>query len=1096
MDAAFAPVQPCLEAWNSCTAVHGDCIDPFLQGMLAIHHRGVLVMLKRLLPLFLVLLFVAGCSSRQHPLPRTKAQWQTAPAQASVQKTAPKNALLASLPLDHLDPRTVRLEKVLKRVALALRNAPDAYLDITTTEYHLLQPDAGAQRALHLSEHVKQLLVLRHGIPSRRCSVLGLSSKDITERKLELRLVWQPAPDRGSVATTPAPTTSSMARITPTPSTPQPEALDIPDLEKGPPLVLEYSNASMPDEDIGEHVLHFVVRFPSRGERLDKQNQQIVETVAALLHDNPGAMARIEGHTDASGSNKSNLRTSLRRAETIRNLLMRAQGIPPQRLLALGLGQSRPVASNDTRQGRLENQRVEITVHAQTPLRGVDPLPMGARQEPAPAAEPLGRCLVLCYHGVDMGSSLSVSSGFFRKQVELLLKNGYNFLSLEEFGRHISENIPFQGRNVLFTFDDGWKSTMRAFEIMKEYNLPFTLFISTQYAGHPVGMCLSKDDIEELKKSPLVSFANHSHTHSKRLIARRSKNGPHYLNFIRKDIQNSKARFKELVGKDSQFFAFPFGHWNHDYIAALNAAGFRYLFTVEPRTVETGLASVNSNLIPRIAGHQLGMNQIASFFQGVPPHVPRTIEAERKTGPEEQTAAAQALHKGPMHAGLLRTQPVPKPETRMDRTVTPATMLANKVERHREEHGEQARTVRSASASAQQSRTAFRTPAQTREVAAADVRYAPLPQDLDQKSDGGASSTESRIAGRYRQRQDPTGPRTTVRPLIPESRRIEVVAVGDIMMGSDYPRNYLPPNDGEHIFAEVQRFFRKGDVVFGNLEGPLVDGGAPAKCGRGGNCYEFRTPTRYVKHLVRAGFNAMSIANNHGHDFGPQGQRSTIDTLRANGIQPVGGAAVAQLRIKGKRVAVVGFSQRPREYAYPIQDIAGAMQIVRRLKESNDLVIVSFHGGAEGSSAFNVADKTELAFGENRGNVVRFSRGVIDAGADMVLGHGPHVLRAMEIYKGRLIAYSLGNFLTYELFSTAGLCGQSVVLRATMDADTGAFLSGTLVPIKLTAKGLPQFDPSMAATRQIMDLTRKNLAKGDIHFQESAEAMTLNHALQ
>ncbi len=1094
MDAAFALVQPCLDVLSPCTAVHGYCINPDLQGMPAIRHRGVSVMLKRLLPLFLIFLVVTGCSSRQHPLPRTKAQWHTAPAPSSVRQPAPEDALLASLPLDYLDPQTVRLEKVLKRVALALHNAPDAHLSIITTEYHLLQPEAGVQRALRLSEHVKKLLLLRHGIPSGRCSVQGLSSRDIAERKLELRLVWQPAPARSSLAAKPAPTTSSTARITPTP---QPEALDIVDLEKGPPLELEYNVESMAGADIGEHILHFVVRFPSRGESLDKQNQHIVETVAALLHDNPGAMARIEGHTDASGSSKSNLSTSLRRAETIRNLLMRAQGIPPQRLMALGLGQSRPVASNDTRQGRLENQRVEITVHAKTPLRGVDSLPMGARQEPTPAADPLGRCLVLCYHGVDMGSSLSVSSAFFRKQVEQLLENGYNFLSLEEFGRHISGNIPFQGRNVLFTFDDGWKSTMLAFEIMKEYNLPFTLFISTQYAGHPVGMCLSREDIEELKKSPLVSFANHSHTHSKRLIAKRSNNGAHYLDFIRKDIQSSKARFKELVGKDSEFFAFPFGHWNHDYIAALNAAGFRYLFTVEPRTVETGLAHVNGNLIPRIAGHQLGMNQIASFFQGVPPHVPRTIEAEMKTGPEEQTAAAQALHKGPMHAALLRTQPVPKPETRMDRTVTPATMLARKVEQHREEAREQARTVQTASAPAQQSRTASRSTARTREVAAADVQYAPLPQNLDQKRDSSASSAESRIAGRYRQRQDPTGLRTTVRPLIPESRRIEVVAVGDIMMGSDYPRNHLPPNDGEHIFADVQRFFRNGDVVFGNLEGPLVDGGAPAKCGKySSNCHEFRTPTRYVKHLVRVGFNAMSIANNHAHDFGPQGQRSTIDTLRANGIEPVGGAAVGQLRIKGKRIAVVGFSQRPREYAYPIQDIAGAMQIVRNLKESNDLVIVSFHGGAEGSSAFNVADTTEFAFGENRGNVVRFSRGVIDAGADMVLGHGPHVLRAMEIYKGRLIAYSLGNFLTYELFSTAGLCGQSVVLRATMDADTGAFLSGTLAPIKLTAKGLPQFDPSMAAVRQVMDLTRKNLANGDIHFQESAEAMSLNHVLQ
>lgn len=942
-----------------------------------------------------------------------------------------------------------------------------------------------------------KLLLLRHNIASKRCSIHGLSSRDISERKLVLRLVQTPTPNRITMAATPAPVTSTTAPITPTPSTPQPMALDISDLEKGPPLELE-DNAALPvGAEIGEHLLHFVIRFSNKGEKLDTENLRIMETVAVLLHDNPGAMARIEGHTDLKGSSSANLRTSLRRAETVRNLLMRGQGIPPQRLQALGLGQSRPLTSNDTQQGRLENNRVEITVHATTPLRRGDSLPSGAHDAQTPTAEPLGRCLVLCYHGVDMGSSLSVSSTFFRKQVELLLENGYNFLSLEDFGKHIRENIPFQGRNVLFTFDDGWKSTMLAFEIMKEHNLPFTLFISTQYAGHPVGMCLSREDIEKLKKSPLVSFANHSHTHSKRLIAKRSNNGGHYLDFIRKDIQTSKVRFRELVGMDSEFFAFPFGHWNHDYIAALNAAGFRYLFTVEPRTVETGLASVNNNLIPRIAGHQLGMNQIAALFQGVPPHVPRTIAAEKDTRPAEGAAVAKILHKGPMHAGLLRIPPVPRPTAKLDRTSAPASMLAQQTEEFQEPtHIAQAVSTPD-KPEPEPARTVSSTAPRMRQAAMADVRYTPLAQGEQSATAPVVKNSESRIAGRYRQRRDPSGLRTTVHPLTPESRRIEVVAVGDIMMGSDYPRNHLPPNDGEHIFADVHRFFRGGDVIFGNLEGPLSDGGAPAKCGKaGGNCYEFRTPTRYVKHLVRAGFNSLSIANNHANDFGPQGQMSTIDTLRTNGIQPVGGAAVGRLHLKGKRIAVVGFSQHGREYAHPIQDIAGAMRIVQALKNDNDLVIVSFHGGAEGSSASNVADNTEFAFGENRGNVVRFSRSVIDAGADLVLGHGPHVLRAMEIYKGRLIAYSLGNFLTYELFGTTGLCGQSVVLKATLDADSGAFLSGSLVPIKLTAKGLPQFDQSMAAVRQIMNLTRKNLANGDIHFKESAEAMSLHHILQ
>lgn len=306
---------------------------------------------------------------------------------------------------------------------------------------------------------------------------------------------------------------------------------------------------------------------------------------------------------------------------------------------------------------------------------------------------------------------------------------------------------------------------------------------------------------------------------------------------------------------------------------------------------------------------------------------------------------------------------------------------------------------------------------------------------------------------------------------------IDIAAVGDIMMGSAYQANALPPDDGEKLFSHVAHLFKGADVVFGNLEGPLADSGEGQKCTSGSeNCYEFRTPTRYVQHLVRAGFNTVSIANNHGHDFGPAGQQSTLDTLRSNNIHPAGGEAVAHLTMKGKRIAVVGFAHRGRRYAYPIQDIPLAKRIVSELKKNHDLVIVSFHGGAEGSGATQVTDKTEMFLGENRGNVVAFAHAVIDAGASLVLGHGPHVLRAMEVYKGHLIAYSLGNFLTYELFSTRGSCGLSAVLRLQLDAETGKFVTGKMAPIRLTAQGLPRPDPDMAAARQIVQLTQEYLA--------------------
>ena len=113
------------------------------------------------------------------------------------------------------------------------------------------------------------------------------------------------------------------------------------------------------------------------------------------------------------------------------------------------------------------------------------------------------------------------------------------------------------------------------------------------------------------------------------------------------------------------------------------------------------------------------------------------------------------------------------------------------------------------------------------------------------------------------------------------------------------------------------------------------------------------------------------------------------------------------LRADGRRIAFVGFSS----YAWSasINDFAGVGALVRRAARRADLVVAFFHGGAEGAGKVHVPHGYETAFGENRGNLRRFARRAVDAGADLVLGSGPHVLRGMELYRGRLIAYSLGN---------------------------------------------------------------------------------------
>jgi poly-gamma-glutamate capsule biosynthesis protein CapA/YwtB (metallophosphatase superfamily) len=322
---------------------------------------------------------------------------------------------------------------------------------------------------------------------------------------------------------------------------------------------------------------------------------------------------------------------------------------------------------------------------------------------------------------------------------------------------------------------------------------------------------------------------------------------------------------------------------------------------------------------------------------------------------------------------------------------------------------------------------------------------------------------------------------------------ITVTAVGDIMMGTDWPKDLLPPDDGEGIFDAVKEHLRGSDIVFGNLEGPLMDGGEPAKCKEPSeNCYEFRTPTRFVRHLREAGFNAMNIANNHAFDFELEGVQSTIGTLWGAGIQPVGGSQMALFSVEDTRVGVIGFSYTSSLYSHSILSLKRAASLVRILKSYCHILIVSVHGGAEGKEAQHVRDEKEEYLGEERGNAVAFARAVIDAGADLVIGHGPHVLRALDAYKGRLIAYSLGNFLTYERFNISGPSGLSVILRVTLDRKTREFVGGEVLPVRVLGGGLPEPDPEGKAIEILRGLTEEDFSAPAVRVSEEGELSIIN----
>ena len=245
---------------------------------------------------------------------------------------------------------------------------------------------------------------------------------------------------------------------------------------------------------------------------------------------------------------------------------------------------------------------------------------------------------------------------------------------------------------------------------------------------------------------------------------------------------------------------------------------------------------------------------------------------------------------------------------------------------------------------------------------------------------------------------------------------VTIAAVGDIVMGST-PN--LPPDGGRSFFDDVETDLA-GDVVLGNLEGTLSVGGG-SKCGAGStNCYAFQTPPSYAAWLRKAGFTVMNLANNHAFDYGPSGQAQTLAALaEAGSRRPRAGRVRSPTsRSATIKVAIVGFA--PYRWAQSLTNIPAARRLVRKAAANADVVIVTMHAGAEGTDHTHVIRGTEMFLGENRGNSIAFTHAVVDAGADLVIGSGPHVLRGMEWYRGHLIAYSLGNFAGYKVFALGG----------------------------------------------------------------------------
>ncbi len=320
-------------------------------------------------------------------------------------------------------------------------------------------------------------------------------------------------------------------------------------------------------------------------------------------------------------------------------------------------------------------------------------------------------------------------------------------------------------------------------------------------------------------------------------------------------------------------------------------------------------------------------------------------------------------------------------------------------------------------------------------------------------------------------------------------RTVVITGVGDIMLGSSFPSsNYLPPYDNPFLLLKsVSDTLNSSDITFGNLEGSFLNEGDPAKkCKDTTLCYLFRMPEKYVSALTAAGFDILSLANNHFGDFGLTARIRTKEILDSVGIN-YGGLLEHPYSIFRKDSLTYGFCAfAPNAGTVNINDIEKAGEIVKMLSDTCDIVIVSFHGGAEGAEFQNVPKTDEIFHGENRGDVYKFSHAMIDNGADIIFGNGPHVTRAVEVYKDRFIAYSLGNFCTYGRFNLAGPNGLAPILRINVDTS-GKFLSGKIIPAFQPWPGGVEIDKSRRVINKIRDLTATDFPDAVVKISDEGE---------
>ncbi|HRE87760.1 MAG TPA: CapA family protein [Myxococcota bacterium] len=308
-----------------------------------------------------------------------------------------------------------------------------------------------------------------------------------------------------------------------------------------------------------------------------------------------------------------------------------------------------------------------------------------------------------------------------------------------------------------------------------------------------------------------------------------------------------------------------------------------------------------------------------------------------------------------------------------------------------------------------------------------------------------------------------------------QEKTVKVAVVGHIVIATE-SRNgwFLPPDNGVGLVEDVAALMADADLRLGNLAAPISTRGSMKHGVDNDRRWAFRTPPRYAGVLDTLGLDVVLAANNHIFDYGPLAYADTLATLDTLAIGHVGRVdEVVRKRINGVRVAIIGFTQPYQPEFQSHHDIELAGEKVAALRRHNDVIIVLVHGGGEGREYRYVRFGKEYAGREYRGQLVKLSRHLVDQGADLVVGFGSHMPRAMELYEGRLIAYALGNFLTYGPFDLKLPNNLSAILEVEF-GKSGKPRSAKLEPVRLKHPGVPYPDKKGWATNYLRKISKAN----------------------